>query len=120
MERAVVAEPGERVTQRIGDGGLVADLELGLVLHEGGHGAPHHHGGDGQGSGRTGGDGDRGVLVQRQHDAVDDREREHAEHDAAEHAAGQNAGRGHRLHGGPIRWLHVTSWICLPPSGPVR
>ena len=35
VEGAVVAQPGERVAQRIGQGRLVANLELGLRRHQG-------------------------------------------------------------------------------------
>ena len=103
VEGAMVAQPGERVAQRIGEGRLVANLELGLRRHQRGERAPHRQRSHGQGGGGAGGDRDRRVVANDQGEAVHQPEGEHAEHDAAEHAAGQNAGRGHRPHGGPIR-----------------
>jgi hypothetical protein len=93
VEGAMVAQPGERITQRVGQCGLVTDLELRLTGDDRGDGARHHGGADHQGRAAPEYHGERltGVGHGGRH-LVGTGEAQHGEDGAHQHPARQRTG----------------------------
>ena len=94
VERAVIAEAGERVAQRIGQGSLVTNLEIGLNGDERGDDSTHRDRGSGQGGDGTHDEGDNLVSDDIQSNSVGDRERGNRDKHTHQQATRERPRRG--------------------------
>ena len=117
LEGPMVAEPGQRIEEGIGQCGLVAHLQVGLGRDQRRDRAQEGHRRDRDGA--AGRDHDRRDLVHRNegcHQLMQGGEGKHREHDAGEQAPRQTARRGGNAWRAGFAEIHALL-LRVPPSG---
>jgi hypothetical protein len=114
VEGAVVAKARERVPQRVGQGRLVAHLQVGLGGDHRGDGAPQRQAADRECRRGPGRDGDEVVRGRGQYDAMGHGEGNQRQDDTAEQTANQDDGRCRRVRSGVVVSLHAALLRVCP------